>query len=72
MDDSDGVAGSAAVNSIEPTLTERILQYELSGRKPSVYFLVMDCIFTCHLIMKETTVMQQLVMRELFRRIRMN
>lgn len=32
LDDSDGVAGSAAVNTLDPTLAERILQYEISGK----------------------------------------
>ena len=31
LDDSDGVAGSAAVNTLDPTHAERILQYEISG-----------------------------------------
>ena len=31
LDDSDGVAGSAAINTIDPNLAERILQYEISG-----------------------------------------
>ena len=45
LDDSDGVAGSAAVNTVDPTLAERILQYEISGRKtPIASFCCMVCI----------------------------
>ena len=32
LNDSDGVAGLAAVNVVDPTLAERILQYEISGK----------------------------------------
>ena len=59
----DGVAGSAAVSTSDPTLVERILQYEICGRISSY-----RCdIFVMRSALQVTTVMQLLVMREQYK-----
>ena len=43
----DGVAGSAAVSTSDPTLVERILQYEICGRISSYRCDILICHAQC-------------------------